>query len=244
MRSWADCVVCDPAEDARKVAEVLGFRTSTHVTREDFQTVNGVILAIKPHLMDGAAAAIGPLLPPGALVISVAAGLDLARLAKGFANAHIVRAMPNAAAAVGESMTVFVADDQVTPAQRQLAETLLSALGNVEQTSTEKDMDAVTAVSGSGPAYVYLLTEALTDAGVRAGLSAEFAAKLARQTVVGAGKMLDMLPSTPEDLRAAVTSPGGTTQAALAVLDGQDGLRNLMADAVAAAVRRGRELNQ
>lgn len=244
IRSWADCVVLDPAEDARKVAQVLGFRTHDTLDAEDLREVDVAVFAIKPHLMAGAAETVAPLLASGTLVISVAAGVDLAHLCAGFPHAHVLRAMPNSAAAVGESITVFVADDRVTAPQNALAVTLLSALGKVEQTPHEADMDAVTAVSGSGPAYVYLLTEALTDAAEAAGLSPDLAARLARQTVVGAGRMLENSAAAPDALRAAVTSPGGTTEAALGVLDNPAGVRDLMHRAVAAAMQRSRDLNQ
>lgn len=243
VRSWAECSVFDPAEDARKVAEVLGFAPSDAVETAQLETADAALFAVKPHLMEDVAKTAAPLLAPGTLVISVAAGLDLAHLRRWFPGAHVVRAMPNSAAAVGQSITVFVADPQVTADQLAITTTLLSALGKVEQAASEADMDAVTAVSGSGPAYVYLLTEALAQAGVTAGLPPTLAAKLARQTIIGAGRMLDDGQGEPEALRAAVTSPGGTTQAALEVLDAADGLRDLMDRAVQAAINRARELN-
>jgi pyrroline-5-carboxylate reductase len=153
----------------------------------------------------------------------------------------IVRAMPNTPAAIGRGITVAV-PLSANDAQRALADRLLSATGAVEWTADEALMDAVTAVSGSGPAYVFLLAEALTKAGVAAGLPSELAAKLARETVTGSGELLHQSPLDAAVLRENVTSPGGTTAAALAVLMGQDGLAALMEKAVAAATARSREL--
>jgi pyrroline-5-carboxylate reductase len=150
--------------------------------------------------------------------------------------------MPNTPAAIGRGITVAVANAQVSSAQRQLAGALLGATGAVEWIKDEALMDAVTAVSGSGPAYVFLLTESLARAGEKAGLPAELAMRLARATVAGSGELLHCSSVDPAVLRQNVTSPGGTTAAALDVLMAPDGLDVLMERAVAAATRRGREI--
>ncbi len=149
--------------------------------------------------------------------------------------------MPNTPAAIGRGITVAV-PRHASDAQRALADRLLAATGTVEWTEDEALMDAVTAVSGSGPAYVFLLAEALSEAGIAAGLPRDLAAKLARETVSGAGELLHRASLDPAALRENVTSPGGTTAAALTVLMGRDGLASLMEKAVAAATARSREL--
>jgi pyrroline-5-carboxylate reductase len=154
----------------------------------------------------------------------------------------IIRAMPNTPAAIGRGITVAAPNARVTPAQRQLADALLAATGAVEWIGDEGLMDAVTAVSGSGPAYVFLLAESLARAGAKAGLPADLAARLARATVAGSGELLRHSPLDAATLRHNVTSPGGTTAAALDVLMAADGLDPLMERAIAAAAKRGREL--
>ena len=154
----------------------------------------------------------------------------------------VVRAMPNTPAAIGRGITVAVAAKNVSPAQRAVADSLLRATGSVEWVDDENLMDAVTAVSGSGPAYIFLLAEELARAGVEAGLPAELATKLARETVAGSGELLHRSTDASATLRQNVTSPGGTTAAALEVLMAKDGLQQLMIRAVAAATKRSKEL--
>src|SRR5213079_1397591 len=154
----------------------------------------------------------------------------------------VVRAMPNTPAAIGRGITVAVAAKKVSAAQRAIADALLRATGSVEWVEKESLMDAVTAVSGSGPAYVFLLAEELARAGVAAGLPAERAARLARETVAGSGELLHRSELPSATLRQNVTSPGGTTAAALEVLMGKDGLQPLMIRAIAAATKRSIEL--
>jgi pyrroline-5-carboxylate reductase len=156
--------------------------------------------------------------------------------------AAIVRAMPNTPAAIGRGITVACPNARVTAAQRRLANSLLAATGAVEWVNDEALMDAVTAVSGSGPAYVFLLAEMLARAGTVAGLPAALAAKLARATIAGSGELLHRSELDAATLRANVTSPGGTTAAALDVLMGQNGLEPLLTKAVIAATKRGRDL--
>jgi pyrroline-5-carboxylate reductase len=150
--------------------------------------------------------------------------------------------MPNTPAAIGRGVTAAVANPATTPVQRALADHLLGAVGDVFWVEDEALLDPITAVSGSGPAYVFLLAECLAEAGRAAGLDAELADRLARSTVTGAAALLRQSNQAAGTLRRNVTSPGGTTAAALEVLDGPDGLRKLMIEAVAAATKRGREL--
>jgi pyrroline-5-carboxylate reductase len=204
---------------------------------------DAVVIAVKPQTAPEALAGIGALIAPGAVVISIMAGRTLGFLADALpAGTAIVRAMPNTPAAIGRGITVAVPNAQVTPAQRDLAHRLLAATGAVEWIGDEGLMDAVTAVSGSGPAYVFLLAESLARAGEKAGLPAALAASLARATVSGAGELLHRSTLDVATLRHNVTSPGGTTAAALDVLMAADGLDPVMERAVAAATRRGRAL--
>jgi pyrroline-5-carboxylate reductase len=201
-----------------------------------------VVVAVKPQ--------VAPMVMPSStsyvgldtVVLSIMAGVTLEVLERAYTLAAVVRAMPNTPASIGRGITVAVPNKRVTPAQRQLVDALLSATGTVEWIDNEGFMDAVTAVSGSGPAYVFLLTETLANAGIAAGLPPELAMKLARETVAGAGELLQRSSLDPATLRQNVTSPGGTTAAALEVLMASDGLDPLMRQAVAAATRRSREL--
>jgi len=201
-----------------------------------------VILAVKPQTME---AAIKPYkrFVGRSLFLSIAAGKTLSYFARHLDDeAAVVRSMPNTPAAVGRGITVACANPRVTPTQRRLADTLLSAVGEVGWVEEEGLLDAVTAVSGSGPAYVFLLIECLAKAGVAAGLPADLANRLARATVAGSGELARLSSEPASRLREAVTSPGGTTRAALDVLMAPDGMEPLMTRAVAAATRRSREL--
>jgi pyrroline-5-carboxylate reductase len=204
---------------------------------------DAVLLAVKPQTAPDVMAAVAALVSPETVVISIMAGRTLAFLGNALpSETAIVRAMPNTPAAIGRGITVAVANPRVTAAQRALANALLAATGAVEWVADEGLMDAVTAVSGSGPAYVFLLAESLARAGEAAGLPAPLAARLARETVAGSGELLYRSPLDAATLRTNVTSPGGTTEAALKVLMAPDGLDPLMERAVAAATRRGRDL--
>jgi pyrroline-5-carboxylate reductase len=201
-----------------------------------------IVVAVKPQTAQQVVATLAPL-AADAVVISIMAGRTLAFLASLLGGrTAAVRAMPNTPAAIGRGIAVAVANPRVTAQQRDLAHRLLGATGRVEWVEDEALLDAVTAVSGSGPAYVFLLAECLAHAGVAAGLPAELAMRLARETVAGSGELLHRSPLEPATLRQNVTSPGGTTAAALSVLMGADGLDALMEKAVAAATRRSREL--
>jgi pyrroline-5-carboxylate reductase len=170
------------------------------------------------------------------------AGRTLGFLEKHFGRSAVVRAMPNTPAAIGRGITVAAGNPRVKVPARKLAHGLLAATGSVEWVDDEALMDAVTAVSGSGPAYVFLLAEAMAQAGEAAGLPKELAEKLARETVAGSGELLHRSPLPAATLRQNVTSPGGTTAAALDVLMSADGVPPLMTKAIAAATRRGKEL--
>ncbi len=201
-----------------------------------------IVIAVKPQVAEQVMPAIAPMIAASTVVISIMAGRTLQFLSRTLkSSGALVRAMPNMPAAIGRGITVAV-PLQANSAQRDLAHRLLAATGKVEWIDDEALMDAVTAVSGSGPAYVFLLAEALAQAGAAAGLPPPLAAKLARETVAGSGELLHRSTLDAKMLRENVTSPGGTTAAALDVLLGKDGLAPLMNKAVAAATRRSREL--
>jgi len=205
-------------------------------------TIDAIVLAIKPQVAAEAIAPLAPLVDAAALVVSIMAGRTLQFLSTALNGAcALVRAMPNTPAAIGRGITVAV-PLRAGAAQRELAQRLLSAAGAVEWIEDEALMDAVTAVSGSGPAYVFLLAEVLAQAGAAAGLPPALAQRLARETVAGSGELLHRSPLDAAALRENVTSPGGTTAAALDVLMGAGGLAPLMRHAVAAATARSRQL--
>ncbi|MBP2230693.1 pyrroline-5-carboxylate reductase [Azospirillum agricola] len=202
-----------------------------------------VVLAVKPQVMDAALPAYRALARPATVFLSVAAGKTIAYFESALGGeAAVVRSMPNTPAAIGRGMTVAVPNARATAAQTALCDSLLRAVGDVAWVGDEALLDPVTAVSGSGPAYVFLLVEAMAKAGEASGLPADLAMTLARATVSGAGELLNRSPQSAADLRKAVTSPNGTTQAALDVLMAGDGLQPVMTAAVAAATRRSKEL--
>jgi pyrroline-5-carboxylate reductase len=202
-----------------------------------------VVIAVKPQNADEAVPWLAPVVGADTVVLSIMAGKTLQFLAGALPpGSAIVRSMPNTPAAIGRGITVAVPNPNVTPDQRTLADKLLAATGTVEWVEDEGLLDPVTAVSGSGPAYVFLLAESLARAGAAAGLPPDLAARLACATVAGSGELLHRSALDAATLRQNVTSPGGTTAAALEVLMAADGLDRLMKDAVAAATRRAREL--
>ncbi|MGJ4916586.1 pyrroline-5-carboxylate reductase [Bradyrhizobium sp. HKCCYLRH2060] len=200
-----------------------------------------VIVAVKPQMFPDAGPALKPWVGDATLVLSIMAGITIAGLQQTIGGA-VVRAMPNTPAAIGRGITVAVPAGNVSAAQRLLTDALLRATGAVEWVDEEALMDAVTAVSGSGPAYVFLLAEELARAGVAAGLPEPLATTLARHTVSGAGELLRQSDLPSATLRQNVTSPGGTTAAALSVLMAADGFQPLLTKAVAAATARSKEL--
>jgi pyrroline-5-carboxylate reductase len=203
--------------------------------------VDTLVVAVKPQSFREAGAALKAFTGSSTLLVSIMAGTTIASL-EAVCGGSVVRAMPNTPAAIGRGITVAVAANKVSAAQRAIADALLRATGSVEWVAKESLMDAVTAVSGSGPAYVFLLAEELARAGVEAGLPAELATKLARETVAGSGELLHRSDLASATLRQNVTSPGGTTAAALDVLMGPNGLQPLLTRAVAAATQRSKDL--
>ena len=210
-----------------------------------------IVLAVKPQMMDDAIAGLGNMKHADCAYLSIAAGISTGWLKQRLGDAAIViRAMPNTPAAIGKGITAFYADapnqasNQAPNQARNLASQLLAAVGQVVYVQDEALMDGVTALSGSGPAYVFLLVEAMTEAGIKAGLPDDLAAELAKATVCGAGALMAAVDTAPAILRENVTSKGGTTAAALAVLMTDDGLASLMTKAVAAAKARSIELGE
>lgn len=204
---------------------------------------SAIVIAVKPQTAPDAVPQLSPYVGRTTLLLSIMAGRTIGFLEKSLpAGSAIVRAMPNTPAAIGRGISVAVANAKVSVRQRKLATDLLAAIGKVEWASDEMQMDAVTALSGSGPAYVFLLAEAMTKAGIAAGLPADLAARLARETIAGSGELLHRSELDAATLRQNVTSPGGTTAAALEVLMGPGGLDELLIRAIAAAKKRGREL--
>jgi pyrroline-5-carboxylate reductase len=200
-----------------------------------------LVVALKPQTFREAGAMLKSFAGPSTLVVSIMAGTTIAGI-ETVCGGSVVRAMPNTPAAIGRGITVAVAAKTVSADQRADADALLRATGSVEWVDDENLMDAVTAVSGSGPAYIFLLAEELARAGVAAGLPQELATKLARETVAGSGELLHRSDAPSATLRQNVTSPGGTTAAALEVLMGRDGLQSLLTRAVAAATKRSKQL--
>jgi pyrroline-5-carboxylate reductase len=201
-----------------------------------------VVFATKPQGMEKVVPAYRRFAGPRTMFVSIAAGKTIGFFEQHLGAVPVIRAMPNTPAQIGRGITVACPNRQVDAAQRALADALLAAVGEVGWVEDEALIDAVTAVSGSGPAYVFLLAECLAEAGAAAGLPRALATRLARATVAGAGELLHRSGEPAETLRQNVTSPGGTTAAALKVLMADDGLRPLLIKAVAEATRRSREL--
>jgi pyrroline-5-carboxylate reductase len=202
-----------------------------------------VVFAVKPQQMDEAAPFYKKFVSPSTAFLSIAAGTTIAYFEDRLgADAAIVRAMPNTPAAIGQGITVVTSNAATNDAQRELCRALVAATGEAVVVDDEGLMDAVTALSGSGPAYVFLLIECMAEAGVAAGLPRDLAERLALVTVAGSGQLALTSDETPARLRENVTSPGGTTHEALQVLMAEDGLQKIMTEAIAAATRRGREL--
>lgn len=235
--------ILDPVPSAEITALASGQGLRLNPTHPADPAPHVAVLAVKPQMMDDVLGDVAQHVPADAVVVSIAAGKTIANLAAHFpAGQPIIRTIPNTPASIGRGVTVCVANGAVTPGQRDAATALLEACGEVAWINDENLMDAVTAVSGSGPAYVFLLAECLAEAGVAAGLPPELAARIARVTVSGAGELMHRSDLDAATLRRNVTSPGGTTEAALEVLMADEGIADLMKTAVAAATRRGKEL--
>jgi pyrroline-5-carboxylate reductase len=210
-------------------------------TPKQVGAVATLVVALKPQMFREAGPTLKQFAGSSTLVVSIMAGTTIASIEE-VCGGSVVRAMPNTPAAIGRGITVAVTAKNVSAGQRAVADALLRATGSVEWIDDENLMDAVTAVSGSGPAYIFLLAEELARAGVEAGLPPELATKLARETVAGSGELLHRSELPSATLRQNVTSPGGTTAAALEVLMGPDGMQSLLTRAVAAATKRSKEL--
>jgi pyrroline-5-carboxylate reductase len=226
---------------SQEIRSTLAGGVRLNPSPQDAGGIAAFVVALKPQAFREAGPGLKPYVDAATLVVSIMAGITIASLAE-VLGGHIVRAMPNTPAAIGRGITVAVAAKNVSAAQRETADGLLRATGSVEWVNDEGLMDAVTAVSGSGPAYIFLLAEELARAGIAAGLPEALATKLARETVAGSGELLHRSDLAAATLRQNVTSPGGTTAAALEVLMGKDGLQSLLTRAVAAATKRSKEL--
>lgn len=208
----------------------------------DIEGELAVVLAVKPQMFPSIAEALRPLATRGALFVSIMAGIKLAALGKSLGGDRIVRAMPNIPAAIGKGITVAVAGPGLRGSDRATVDALLAPTGELAWLSDEGQIDAVTAVSGSGPAYFFRFTEALAAAGVEAGLPPELAMRLARTTFGGAAALAEADPADLCELRRQVASPGGTTEAGLAQMDAGGVIDRLAVAVVAAATQRSREL--
>ena len=202
------------------------------------------VIAVKPQMMDKVLTDLGKTGDADTIFLSIAAGVRICDFETAVGNRAVIRAMPNTPAAIGAGISAVVCNKATSDTARDLADDLLSAVGAVIHLDDEDKMDAVTALSGSGPAYVFHLIEAMVAAGIAQGLPADIALNLARTTVAGAGALAQASDDSPEQLRINVTSPAGTTEAALQVLMGADGLTPLMNRAIGAAAMRSRELGE
>ena len=244
-RAAANMRVVEPVASTRAVAHGLGVAASDSIggALQDFRA-DVVVLAVKPNQIGSALGECSAAVGATTVWLSIAAGKTVAALRAGLgAKAAIVRAMPNTPAAIGKGMTALVANAAVTAEQRALCADLMAAVGAVAWLDDERDMDAVTAVSGSGPAYVFLMIECLERAALDLGLAPALARQLALATVSGAAAYAAVADTGPAELRRRVTSPNGTTQAALEVLMADEGLGALLTRAVRAAATRSRELS-
>lgn len=240
-----DVLVVEPFEDTRKLLKsslgVESVAAASDIPAD--ASPETVVLAVKPQMMDDAIGDYARYAGPDCVFVSVAAGKTIGyfegKLGK---DAAIVRAMPNTPAAVGRGITVGYPNHLVSESQRKWADELLQSVGEVAWVEDEDQIDCVTALSGGGPAYVFLLVEAMAQAGIDNGLPADLSMQLARATVAGAGELLYQSDDEAATLRKNVTSPGGTTAEALKVLMAEDALQPLMTQAIAAATKRSREL--
>jgi pyrroline-5-carboxylate reductase len=249
LKGWASAkigpvVAVEPAPSAELKRFAAKNKITLLKTIEKITRARACVIAIKPQILSSEAPRLSQI-AKAAPMISIAAGVTTASLGKAWGrSARIIRAMPNTPGAIGKGITGLYATPAAKPADVKLADKLLSSLGETVWVKSEKLIDSVTAVSGSGPAYVFLLVEALTEAGIAEGLAPALAEKLARATVSGSGALIAAEKTMAADLRKAVTSPGGTTEAALRILMDKDGLVSLMKRAVSAARQRAEELGK
>lgn len=251
LRGWAerkldlDLTLFEPVPnpDLAELVGARGWRLNPDAAL--LGPVEVVIVGVKPQsFIIACEQTISHLVGPDTLIISIMAGLSSAKIADISRASRVIRAMPNTPGQIGKGMTAYVLGQNVTDADEAFAVQVLEPLGGLEKLSHEKQMDAVTAVSGSGPAYVFLLAEALAAAGEAEGLERGLAERLAWQTVIGSAALMDASDQTPQELRRAVTSPEGTTAAALDVLTAGGGLVTMMRRAVEAAAQRSRQLGR
>jgi len=234
-----DIVVSDVSKARRDALKKHGVKVVAN-NKETVKGVDVVVLAVKPQELGKV---MGELkgLSPQQVVLSIAAGATLESLQQGLKHSRLVRAMPNMAAQIGEGMTVWTAIDGVSQKQKDMAQSILAAMGKEIYVSSEKYIDMATAVSGSGPAYIFLVIEALVDAGVHIGLPRDMAEKLVVQTVVGSARAVETMGKHPAELKNMVTSPGGTTTEGLLQLEAGK-LRSLLLQAVIAAYNKAKAL--
>ena len=237
----ASIVVIDPKPSDAMAARLSSAGVRCESSAPEGMTAGILMLAVKPQVMDAVTDGVTGLVGPGTVSLSVAAGKTLVYFEERLGGA-VVRSIPNTPAMVGRGITGAVANAAVSAEARNEIEKLLSVCGPVEWVEDEALIDAITAVSGSGPAYVFYLVECMAEAGRKCGLPADLAMRLARATVTGAGELMHQSPDGAAKLRQNVTSPNGTTAAALAVLMGEDGIQPLFDAALKAAADRSREL--
>jgi len=239
----ANATVVDPSPRPEMAEKLARLGVASVASAGEAQRPDVLIIAVKPQMMGTVLPQLKDIAGPDTVAVSVAAGTTIAFMEEHLGNVPIVRAMPNTPAILRKGITVCCPNGPVTDAQRAQVTGLLKAVGEVEWVSEERQIDAVTAVSGSGPAYVFNLAECMTAAGVAEGLPEELASKLARHTIAGAGEMLAVLEDSAGRLRENVTSPNGTTAAALTVLMAEPGLADLVKKAIHAARVRAEELS-
>jgi pyrroline-5-carboxylate reductase len=234
----ADLMICDPQPSAAATAAAAA-GAQLNPPSADLARARTVLLCVKPQVWTDAASEFAPWLAAEAVIVSIAAGVRAQDISREFGGRPVARVMPTTAAAINQGTASLFAED---PAALARAHALFEPLGVVVDLTDEMQMHAATAVSGSGPAYLYAFVEAWEASAQTAGFSAKDAGRLVRSTMAGAAALMAQSGSEPSELRRQVTSPGGTTEAALNVLLGADGLPPLLREAVAAAVRRSKEL--
>lgn len=235
-------IILDPTPGEAAQAAIKAGALHLRKPNKKLLSIKYLLLAIKPQMFSKLAPEIARELSNNALIISILAGTSLASLQDIFKMQSLIRAMPNTPAAIGKGITAYTKGPNISDIQTDMTETLLTAGGKVHHVANEHLIDVVTAVSGSGPAYVFHMAEALEAAAVKIGLPEDLAPDFARQTIIGAAGLLESSGEPASQLRLNVTSPNGTTQAALDVLMGLEGLPPLMRDTVQAALRRAKEL--
>lgn len=237
----ADIRISDPQPSAEAQAWAAAGKVSLNPAPSP---VSVLVLAVKPQVFPKMAESLKDWIGPKTLVVSIMAGIRVRQLTERLGTARAVRVMPNTPGAIGKGVSVYAVTGKLATADKSAVEKLLAPLGEVIGPVDEKHMSNVTALSGSGPAYVFLLAEAMADAAEAEGLPADLAEKLARLTVQGAAALMAESGETPGALRKAVTSPGGTTQAALDILMDGGGMPRLLRQAIRAAANRDRDLSR